>query len=278
MKTVLMAMLALRALAQPAWTDILNSAGTPSMLNGTYWRIGQTPQPAQVTTTTLAAISNSLALSVPTLTGTGNQGGTNNCGVVGSPATYIESNNGTGIKGVGFYGSFNSPVGGAPLTYQPNQNLFESVFFHEDPCYGGTQGTISREYGFFLAASNSSIWVYWGTKENQVGQVQAQLQLSGVQPNTTYYYSMYPAISGGSCGFNVYVLDAGFNAVYPLTFLPVNSNNYGGTITTADPGFCADVTSAPSGYVSANIVAAPQVSGTLPMGLGLSLSRVYVGK
>ncbi len=278
--TILFVFAIVAANAQPTWTDVLNVAGSvPTQANGTAWKIGTVAQPAQVQNTSLAAIGGALSFPVSMLTGAGNQGGSVNCGGAVAPMAFIESNGVSGVKGVGFLGSFNAPAAGVPLTYQPNQNVYEAVFFHEDYCYGSTAGSTSREYGFFLAASNSSVWVYWGTKENQAGQVQAQMQIPGVHPNTQYYFSMYPSGNATSCGFNVYVLDAGFNTVYPLTYIPVGAYNYGGTITAADPGFCAAVTAPMSGFVSANIVAGVGVSGTLPAPsvLNLGLQRVYVG-
>ena len=273
--------------AQPVWTDILNQPGFGSMASGTLWQIGGSPQPAPIWNTALAQINNRLSLSVPVLTGQRNQTGSYSCGAVLSPVTFIESNQGTGIKGVGFQGAFNAPWGGVPLTYFPDNNLFEAVFFHEDPCYGvasdgvSSNGSTSREYGFFLAGSNSSVWVYWGTHENQASVVQAQLQLPGVNPNTEYYFEIYPTGNSSSCGFQVTVLNTGFGVVYNH-WLDVNSNNFGGTITATDPGFCGAITSASgdTGYVSANITAGPLVSGTLPPASQLStfMQRVFVGK
>jgi len=267
------------ASAQPVWTDILNQPGTGSMASGTLWQIGPSPQPSQVLNTALPQINDRLSLAVPSLTGQGNQTGSFTCGFVGSPVTFIESNQGSGVKGVGFLGAFDAPFGGVPLTYTPNNNLFESVFFHEDPCYGGHGGT-SREYGFFLAGSNSSVWVYWGTHENQSSVVQAQIQLP-LNPNTEYFYEMFPTGNSSSCGFQVTILNTGFGVVYNNQF-NVNSSNFGGTITVTDPGFCAAITSSfgDTGYVSANITAGPQVSGTLPppSQLNTFMERVFVGK
>lgn len=280
--TVVLAVLLVESAAdaQPVWTDILNQPGFGNMASGTLWQIGPSPQPAPISNTALAQINNRVSLSVPFLTGQQNQTGSFSCGAVGSPATFIESNQGTGIKGVGFLGSFNAPFGGVPLTYFPNNNLFEAVFFHEDPCYG-SGGSTSREYGFFLAGSNSSVWVYWGTHENQSSVVQAQIQLPGVNPNTQYYYEIYPTGNSSSCAFQVTVLNTGFGVVYSNSF-GVNSNNFGGTVTATDPGFCGAITSASgdTGYVSANIVAGPLVSGTLPptSQLNTFMQRVFVGK
>jgi hypothetical protein len=269
-----------RAESQPVWTDILNVAGFGNMASGTYWRIGPNPQPGALVNTSLGSIGHTLALSVPTLTGLGNQTGSFTCGHVPSPVTFIESNQGSGIKGVGFFGSFNAPPGGVPLSYAPDNNLFESVFFHDDLCYGGSAGSASREYGFFLAASNSSIWVYWGTHENRPTVVQAQVQLP-LSPNTMYYYEMYPVGNSSSCGFQVIILGPSFNTVY-TNFFHVNSHNFGGTITARDPGFCGALTapSGATGYVSANISASPGVSGALPppSQLNTFMQRVFVGK
>jgi len=271
---------------QPIWTDILNLSGFGNMASGTYWQIGSSPQPGPIVNTNLTGISNRVSLSVSNLTGQKNQTGSYSCGHVVSPVSFIESNQGTGIKGVGFQGQFNAPAGGVPLTYQPNNNLFESVFFHEDPCYGlasdgvTSDGNPSREYGFFLAGSNSSIWVYWGTHENQPSVVQAQLQLP-LSPNTQYFFEIYPTGNGASCGFQVNILNSSGGPVYN-TWLDVNSNNFGGTITGTDSGFCGSVTAAngDTGYVSANIAAGLLVSGTLPPSsqLNTSMQRVFVGK
>jgi hypothetical protein len=268
------------AQGQPVWTDILNFTGFSNMASGTYWQIGPNPQPGALVNTDLAVINNTLALSVSTLTGQGNQTGSFTCGGVSAPVTFIESNQGSGIKGVGFLGKFNAQFGGVPLSYAPNNNLFESVFFHEDFCYGGSPGSTSREYGFFLAASNSSIWVYWGTHENLPSVVQAQIQLP-LSPNTLYYYEMYPTGNSSSCGFQVTILDPSFNTVYNNNF-NVNTSNFGGTITVTDPGFCGAVTApgGDTGYVSANISAGVLVSGTLPppSQLNTYMQRVFVGK
>lgn len=289
--------------AQVVWTDILTQQGFGNMASGNYFQVGPSPQPSTIWYTDLVDIkpvANTLALSVSTLTGDGTQNGsgydpqsgTYSCGTVISPVTFIESGQGTGVKGVGFKGTFNAPMGGVPLNYYPNQNLFEAVFFHEDPCYGlasdgrSSDGSTSREYGFFLSGYGGGIYAYWGTHENQVGQeVQAQFQLPNVQPGVEYYFEMYPAWSGGSCGFYVTVLDTSFNPVYPSTFTSVNSYNYpnpGPVITQVDSGFCGSIaaTSGDTGYVSANISVAPSVTGTLPPTCQLNtyLERVFVGK
>ncbi|HEY6248686.1 MAG TPA: hypothetical protein VI685_01930 [Candidatus Angelobacter sp.] len=287
----------------PVWTDILNQLWYGNMASGSYFQVGPSPQPSTIWYTDLAGIQptpNTLSLAVSTLTGDGTQDGTgqdpqsgsDSCGTVISPVTFIESGQGTGVKGVGFKGNFNAPMGGVSLTYYPDQNLFEAVFFHEDYCYGlasdgrSSDGSTSREYGFFLSGYGGGIYAYWGTHENQRGQeVQAQFQLPNVQPGMEYYFEMYPAWSGGSCGFYVTVLDTNFNPVYPTTFTSVDSYNYptpGPTITGADSGFCSSVAAAggDTGYVSANISVAPAVTGTLPSTSELNtyLERVFVGK
>src|SRR5882724_9436151 len=116
---------------QPVWTDILTMPNQSSMQSGNYWQIGPNPQPGTVFNTYLDGINHMVSLSVATLTGANDQTGNGSCGSVGSPATYIETNKGFGIKGVGFLGAFNAQAGGVPLTYYPNNNLFEAVFFHE---------------------------------------------------------------------------------------------------------------------------------------------------
>jgi hypothetical protein len=132
------------AQSPPAWTDVLNLPGYGNIASGNYFQIGATPQPSTAWSTDLHDLhptAYTVALSVTTLTGDGTtngtghdpQSGTFSCGAVNNPASFIESGFGTGIKGVGFYGKFNAPAGGVPLTYYANENLFEAVFFHEDP-------------------------------------------------------------------------------------------------------------------------------------------------
>jgi hypothetical protein len=291
------------AQSPPAWTDVLNLPGYGNIASGNYFQVGATPQPSTAWSTDLHDLhptAYTVALSVTTLTGDGTTNGTGHdpqsgsfsCGAVNNPASFIESGLGTGIKGVGFYGKFNAPAGGVPLTYYANENLFEAVFFHEDSCYGlasdgkTSDGSTSREYGFFLSGYGGGIYAYWGTHENQQGQqVQAQFQLPGVHPSTMYYFEMYPAWQGSTCGFYVVVLDTGFNPVYPLTFTPVNSYNYAApgaqpTITQEDSGFCSAILASggASGYVSGNIVVAPSVTGTVSSSVNTYMERVFVGK
>jgi hypothetical protein len=275
----------------PTWTDVLNLPGDGSIASGNFWQVGGSPQFNPIWDTDLAGINYTLSLSVPYLSGQQDQTGTYSCGTVVSPVTFIESNLGIGVKGIGFEGTFFAHAGGVPLAYQPNNNLFESVFFNEDPCYGlgsdgiSSDGSTSREYGYFLSGNGSGIYVYWGTHENQLGlEVQAVLLLPNVEPNTQYYFEIYPTGDSTSCSFQVNVLDAEFATVYS-NLIPVDSYNSSApgaqpTITLADPGFCGSVTaqSGDTGYVSANISAAPLVSGIVPASqdLNLNLRRVFV--
>jgi hypothetical protein len=275
----------------PVWTDILNQQGEwpPTMASGNYYALGNDSVLYSGVNTDLAGITpnpNTLSMHVTDLPASG---GDVPCGKVDNAVSYMESNSGTEITGVGFLGTFNAPAGGVTdLTFYPNQNLFESVFFNEDQCYGNTIGSNSREYGFFLAGSNSSIWAYWGTHENQgYSQVHSQVQLNAannvlgngvtIQPGTEYYFEMYPVLGAyGTCAFGIYVYNTSFQLLFaaepPLT-------SYGGDmILSDDPGFCTGIAS-DTGYVSANILAQPQVTGTLPAsGLNLNMQRVFVGK
>ena len=216
-------------------------------------------------------------------------GGPSPCGTVNNAVSYLESHSGEGITGFGFLGTFYAPVGGVKsLTFYPNQNLFETVFFNEDPCYGLTPGSPSREYGFFLAAGDSSIWAYWGTHENQgYSNVHSQIELSAensilgnkltVQPNTEYYFEMYPIhATCGICAFGIYIYDTNYQLVFAAE-PPVTT--YGASMILGyDPDFCSSIAS-DTGQVSANILAQPLVSGTLPRkGLALHIQRVFVGK
>ncbi len=289
---LLVAKIATAQQGPPTWTDVMNLPWDGNMASGTFWQVGSSPQPRPIRHTDLDRIHNTLSLPVSYLTGQQDQTGTYSCGTVVSPVTFIESNLGTGVKGVGFEGTFIAQVGGVPLAYRPNNNLFESVFFNEDPCYGlssdgvSSNGSTSREYGFFLSGNGIGIYVYRGTHENQQGLfVQTVLPLTNVEPNTEYYFVIYPTGDSTSCSFQVDVLDTGFGTVYS-NLIPVDSFNYSApgaqpTITLADPDFCGSVTaqSGDTGYASANISAAPLVSGAVPASqyLNLNLQRLFVG-
>jgi hypothetical protein len=275
----------------PVWTDIMNMPNQSNMASGNYYPVGS-GQPA-ILNTDITAIGNTLSMPQSNLPGTGGTGNST-CGSISQPVAYLESNQGTGVTGVGFLGSFNSPGG---LLFPPyNQppyniqfqggNMWESVFFNENLCYNG-----QREYGFFLATSDNSIWAYWGTNENlatQQGQVQlnAQNNVLGngvtIQPNTEYYFEMYPVLGAyGSCAFEIAVYTAN-NTSQPVFAAAPPVTAYGGAnILSVDPSFCTAIAS-DTGYVSANIEAAPWggVTGMLPPSsvLNLNLQRVFVGK
>jgi hypothetical protein len=268
----------------PVWTDVMTHSGYFTMASGDYYSLannGTVYSLPDIRLDQIQPVPKTLQMPVTTLPQPG--GYFPGCGNVGFALSFLETNYGWGIRGVGFLGSFNAPVGGVLLNYVPNENLFESVFFNENFCYNG-----QREYGFFLAGNNSSIWAYWGTNENQPNVVQGQMELNAVnnilgngvsiQPNTDYYYTMYPVIGAyGSCSFQVSVYDTNFqlkfSAAPPVTAYGASS------ILIADPSFCSGLASA-SGYVSANILASPGVSGSLPSTsqLNLKIHRLFVGK
>jgi hypothetical protein len=255
----------------------MNMSGYSSMASGTFWEFSNQDSGGyvRVTNTDIGVYPN---LSIPGL-GAGNPatgGGYDPvCNrTVGTPTQYLESNYGTGVKGVGFLGTFGgqSIPGGS---FGTGAYLFEAVFFHEQVCYNG-----GREYGFFYDPYGNGVWVYWGTNENLSSVVQAQIQLTNVSVNSEYYYEIYPTGNSSSCGFQVTVLDTGFNTVYSNSFT-VNSNNFpsGSTITGTDSGFCGAVTSSSgeSGYVSANAIYNPTIS-SIPSNINLNLQRIFVGK
>jgi hypothetical protein len=275
--------------APPVWTDVINQQGFTSMASGNYFNTSQSAL-SNIAIWGITPVANTLMLpaNVSSLPG---PGGLVGCGAVTNfPVSYIESNlggtgvlNQGGIKGVGFLGSFNSPH---PYNNTfPNNftgNMFESVFFNENKCYGANSGIAhGREYGFFLATWDNSIWAYWGTDENQgIPNTQGQFQLPGVFANTQYYFEIYPVQVSGSCVFQVAVFLSNGALVYASA---PNVSSFGGSaILTNDPGFCAGVAS-DTGYVSANIEpSSPAVSGSIPSlpdsRLNVSMQRVFVGK
>ena len=260
----------------PVWTDILNIQGQSNMASGTFFQFSNLPgSPTQIVQNT--SIVQHPNLTIPGLPGTPASGGgfDSVCSrTVSTPTQYLESYFGSGIKGVGFLGTF----GGQSIpgnNFGPGASLFEAVFFNERQCYNG-----GREYGFFYDPYGNGVWVYWGTNENLGNVVQAQLLMTGVNPNTEYYYEMYPTGNSSACGFQVTVLNTGFGTVYS-NWLPVNANNFptGSTITGADASFCGVVTSSfgEAGFVSANAIYAPTISN-MPPNINLNMQRVFVGK
>jgi hypothetical protein len=292
----------------PVWTDILTAQQTQppyTMASGNYYEIGNGLL-REASNTDLAGIGYTLTLGVTSLPASGAPAPSPCPGKIGFATSYIESNQGTGITGVGFLGQFNSPgaldaapYNGQPYNIQfaPDNNLNQSVFFNENKCYGangvgGQDGPNAngREYGFFLAANDNSIWAYWGTKENQgLASVQDQMPLTAannvlgngvtIEPNTPYYFEMYP-VSGayGSCSVETYVYDTNFNLKFAAA-PPIGA--YGGTnILSVDPHFCTFIAS-DIGYVSANNQPGPLVKASELPGTNvynLSMQRVFVGK
>ncbi|HEY6332410.1 MAG TPA: hypothetical protein VI756_24000 [Blastocatellia bacterium] len=263
--------------SEPVWTDIMNLSGYSNMASGTFWQFSNLSGNGdmEVQNTDISTYPN---LSIPGLSsGTPATGGgyQSVCSrTVNTPCQYMESNYGTGITGVGFLGTF----GGQSIPgsdFGTNSYLFESVFFNEQYCFNG-----GREYGFFYDPYGNGIWVYWGTNENLSNVVQAQPQLTGVDPGTEYYYEMYPTVSGSSSGFQVTVLNTGYGTVYS-NYISVDSDNYpsGSTITGTDPDFCSVVTSSSgeSGHVTATTIYNPTISN-IPSNINLNLQRVFVGK
>jgi len=274
------------------WTPVLNQVGQSSIASGNYYYAGGSSSNS-ILDTDLAGIrpvQNFLSfasnLSLPAAGGPVNCNGTKNF-----PVAFIESNKGSGITGLKFEGVFTSFT---PLN-QLSGNIFESVFFNENQCYGANglggndeSNANGREYGFFLATFDNSIWVYWGTNENNYGEVQAQLQLpTNVSANDEYTFQIYPTGNASSCGFQVSVTNISGVSIYN-SWLSVDSNNFSTpgaqpTITAEDSGFCGAVTSpsGETGYVSANIEpASATVSGQLPQPttLYLYLPSVFIGQ
>ena len=262
----------------PCWTDVMNTdqqfTSPPNILSGNYYSLGQGIVVAGATNISYTEITPSPStLAFPTnVTSLPAEGGPGPCGTVGKAVSYMASNPGSGIKGVGFQGTFNAPLGGVPLTYTPNNNLWEAVFFNENTCYNG-----GREYGFELAGSVSGIYAYYGTNENTPSVAHINLSLAGVSPQVSYYFEMYPIGNSSWCGFHVDVIKSDFSSQ------PINNDYWvDPSVTDADSQFCAVMTSATgeTGYVSAGIEADPGVSGWLPSSssLNLHLERVFVGK
>jgi hypothetical protein len=286
-----------------AWTDILNMTGSTSMLSGTYYDVGSGQSP--IPNTDLAGITDAFGNPQPNqLTmpanitslngGSPPQGGPIECGLPDTtyPLAFIESNFGSAalgawVRGVGFLGSFNDSSG--PLTGLSG-NIFEAVFFHEDQCYGATPSSQAREYGFFLATFDNSIWAYWGTNVNRTSQAVGQFQLTAATNTVAggsvpvagqqYYYEMYPVSVGpGDCVMQIAVYDSSINIVYASNPNYKDHQVTGNSIQVTDSGFCSAVEN-DSGYVSANITPADStITGPLPgSSLNLSLQRIFVGK
>lgn len=273
----------------PVWTDILNLPGYSNMASGNFFSLANGSALQTADNIDLSGIFNTLSMPVSTLPASG---GPYTCGGfpgnAGTAVSFIESNVGSGVAGVGFLGTFFAPAGGiSSLMFYPNQNFYESVFFNDQPCYNG-----EREYGFFLVGNNSSVWAYWGTNEGSSPVVQGQLQLSAdnnalkngvtIQPNNEYYFEMYPVPdinNPSNCSFTIVVYTSDNTATPVFQANPSVTDFGAGNILTQDSNFCTSLASA-TGYVSANIEADPQVTGSLPSSsvLNLNMQRVFVGK
>lgn len=249
----------------PVWTDIMNLPGYSNMASATFWQFS-TGNNQTVANTSIGVYPN---LKVAGVSSTGKQVACDR--TISTPVQYLESNYGTGLKGVGFLGTFGgSSIPGS--SFGAGAYLFESVFFSEQYCYNG-----GREYGFFYDPYGNGVWFYWGTNENLSNEVQAQALIPGVVPNTEYYYEIYPVRSGSSCSFQITILGTSFASVYSA-LIPVTANNYptGSSITAMDPGFCAAVMS-DNGYVTGTVQYSPVITG-IPANIDLNLQRVFVGK
>lgn len=266
-KSVVFALIAVTCYAQaPVWTDIMNQTGFSNMASGTFWQFAA-GNDQQITSTSIGARPN---LKVAGASANEWQAVCNR--TITTPVQFLESNFGTGLKGVGFLGTFGgSSIPGS--SFGPGAYLFESVFFSEQYCYNG-----GREYGFFYDPYGNGTWFYWGTNENLASEVQAQALIPNVLPNVEYYFEIYPVAIGSTCNFQVTVLNTSFASVYSA-LVPVGSNNYpaGQSITKADPGFCSAVTSPESGYVTTTVQYSPTITN-LPATIDLNLQRVFVGK
>ncbi len=304
----------------PTWTDVMNQPNAGNILSGNYYEIGNGLLAEALNSQLLNYPTSPLTLSlgVNSLPASGATAPApctcknNNCSLgtnfINFATTYIESGKGSGIRGVGFLGQFNTPGpldqspysdpnGWYQIMFAPNNNLNQSVFFNENECYGqnglGMQdgpNANGREYGFFLAANDGSIWAYWGTLENQgIAGTQDQMQLTAannvlgngrsIQTNTPYYFEMYPVLGAyGSCSVETYIYDTGFNLIFAAA-PPIGA--YGGSnILSVDPNFCTQLAS-DVGFVSANIQPGPLVKAkALPSSsvFNLNIQRIFVGK
>lgn len=287
----------------PIWSDLMTAG------NANYYPLGSA-SPSNLTHTSLAGLPTPHVLTLPsnvtTLPHTGSYPWT--CGSASlassEPVTFLESDRASGITGVGFLGTFNDSLGPLRVSQPPyylSGNMFESVFFNENQCYGangvgGQDGPLAngREYGFFLATSDNSIWAYWGFREN-VGGIQVQMQLNAASnqlgngkcpvAGKEYYYEMYPGPASGTFTIKVFDWDNTVSPIYGAN-VPIDGNAFSVTNATdkvhpitnlwADPGFWNAIVSE-TGYVSANVHPAG-VSGSVPAsGLSLYLERIFAG-
>ena len=284
------------ASAQPSWTDIMNYSGFTSAASGIYWEFSDQNANGytKVSQTYLATYPN---MGVPR-DGYGNtvsSGGydpdcttqpsyaTISPPYMRSPQQAMASYAATGIKGVGFLGTFGAGTMGA---FGSGSYLFEAIYFHEQACYYG-----GREYGFFYDAYDGNVYAYWevnancassyctgGTDSNSSStssgaDYQQVVSLGSSYTNANYYFLIYPAGDSSSCSFRVSITDPSGSILYSQ-LLPVDS-----TINSIDPDFCSNVTSSAgqSGYVTAGTVYGPTVSG-IDTANQLSVSRVLAGK
>lgn len=262
----------------PAWSSVMDMLNSPTIHSGTHWSIGNNQALSQFNTD-LGALqtlqgwgeSNNLILPVASLPASGHNWTCNGTSYpVNNALDFVESNLGFGLQGIAFQAAFNSP--------SPNLNIFESVFFNDDQCYGATVGSHSREYGIFLDLFVNQFYAYWGTNVNRSNVSQAQLQIgSGVlSPNTLYNWYMYPVTVGSGCYFQIYVTP--WNSGTPVwqQTLNVDSNLVIGVpIRSADSGFC-NIT-AENGYISANITPMDNNPGAVPIGDFLHLNALWGG-
>jgi hypothetical protein len=308
----------------PTWTDVMNSQ-TPctTAACGNYFPLGGGSSPQYQTT--LSGVPNrTLALTnvtLPTNTsfpwncgGTNSSNGTN---LSATAVTFIETYRGSGISGVGFLGTFTNTTPFTltvtnPVTGQQQAaNLFESVFFNENQCYGNNgvgagdgPDANGREYGFVLASStNTELFAYWGTMEN-VNTAQVNFPLIAANNMQTtgaatpvagqeYYYEMYPFLTSdpppANCGFQINIYTANntvnpiFKATVPVNGGPTANQPESGIVTApatstaisgADSSFCSVIASTAGdiGFVSANIEPPSNAGGTLPSTGNLNLN------
>lgn len=283
------------ASAQPVWTDIMNATRYTTAASGTYWEFSALDLNGyrQVPKTNIASYS---VMGVPrSNTGTAVAAGGNDpfCTVKPSywttkppyyrnPQQRIQSYQALGIKGVGFFGTFEEGFLG---TFATGSYLIQSVYFSEQQCYFG-----GREFGFWYDAYSGNVYAYWEINANCgasycTGPTDANCTgcTSGVDIahnvpigsflNAQYYFSMYPTGTASSCAFQVNVMTGAYVTQLNQS-IPVTTD-----ITSVDPAFCANVlgSSGETGYVTAGTVYGPSIS-SISTSNELILSRVFVGK
>jgi hypothetical protein len=277
----------------PVWTDVMNSTNCTTMECGNFFPLGSGTSSKYQTDLASLPTPNTLNLAgvtLPTTTNyTWNCGGTtgsNGTDLSSTAVTFIETYSGSGVTGVGFLGTF---VNKTPFTLTVNgqaTNLFETVFFNENQCYGangvggGNESDANgREYGIMLpSAPGAAIYAYWGTKENvSTAQVNFPLTTGGTYgtnmqtaangaaspvADNEYYFEMYPvqtnATPPANCSFQINVYNSN-NTVTPIyeATVPVNGGpnaNKSGSLIVTVPATTTAISGSDSSFC--NVIAA----------------------